>query len=95
MYRIAILSGVAGGKGNEKEGKQEREAPEPPVKEGERREVEIEDIGEQGDGIARVKRGYVIIVPDTEIGERVTVEITKVRQNVAFAEVLERLSYYE
>jgi predicted RNA-binding protein with TRAM domain len=60
----------------------------PPVEEGEQRTVEIEDIGEQGDGITRVERGFVVIVPDTQQGERVTVEITDVRQNVAFAEVL-------
>jgi len=60
----------------------------PPVKEGEQRTVEIEDIGEQGDGITRVERGFVVIVPDTQQGERVTVEITDVRQNVAFAEVM-------
>jgi predicted RNA-binding protein with TRAM domain len=55
----------------------------------------IEDIGEQGDGITRVERGFVVIVPDTKASERVTVEITNVQQNVAFAEVVDRLSYYE
>ncbi|MCQ4333257.1 TRAM domain-containing protein [Natronomonas sp. F2-12] len=69
--------------------------PEPPVTEGENRTVEIEDIGSQGDGITRVERGYVIIVPDTERGERVRIEVTDVQENVAFAEVTERLSYYE
>ncbi len=74
---------------------QQREPLEPPVEEGETREVEIEDIGEQGDGITRVERGFVVIVPDTKESERVNIEITNVRQNVAFAEVVERLSYYE
>lgn len=69
--------------------------PEPPVEEGEHRTVEIEDIGDQGDGITRVERGFVVIVPDTEKGERVTVEIADVRENVAFAEVVKRLDYYE
>lgn len=66
-----------------------------PVEEGDRRTVEIEDVGEQGDGIARVERGYVIIVPDTEQRDRVTVEIANVTPNVAFAEVVERKAYYE
>jgi predicted RNA-binding protein with TRAM domain len=74
--------------------KSDRSGPSPPVDEGERRDVDIEDIGEQGDGIARVERGYVIIVPDTEQGERVTVEITDVQQNVAFAEVIERQTHF-
>lgn len=67
----------------------------PPVEEGDQRRVEIEDIGEQGDGITRVERGFVVIVPDTDRGERVVVEITDVAETVAFAEVVERISYYE
>ena len=62
----------------------------PPVSEGETCEVEIENLGDQGDGIAKIDRGYVVIVPDTEVGERVTVRISEVRENVAFAEVLKR-----
>jgi predicted RNA-binding protein with TRAM domain len=73
----------------------DREASGPPVEEGEVREVEIEGIGDQGDGIARVERGYVIIVPGTEKGERVTIEITNVRENVAFSEVVERENHFE
>lgn len=74
---------------------QNRTAPTPPVEEGEQRTVDIEDIGEQGDGIARVERGYVIIVPGVETGERVVVEIADVKQNVAFGDVTERKEYYE
>ncbi|WP_227357444.1 TRAM domain-containing protein [Haladaptatus salinisoli] len=66
-----------------------------PVEEGDRRTVEIEGVGEKGDGIARVDRGYVIIVPDTEKRDRVTVEINNVTPTVAFAEVVERKDYYE
>lgn len=67
----------------------------PPVQEGDQRTVDIEDIGEQGDGIARVDRGYIVIVPDTEQGERVTIEITDVAETVGFAEVVSREAYYE
>jgi predicted RNA-binding protein with TRAM domain len=62
----------------------------PPVEEGEQREVEIENLGDQGDGIAKVERGYVVIVPETDIGDRVTVEMRQVRENVAFADVVDR-----
>ena len=62
--------------------------PQPPVEPGEIRYVEIEDLGKQGDGIARVERGYVIIVPDTEVGERVKVEVTEVKSNFAVGEAL-------
>jgi predicted RNA-binding protein with TRAM domain len=63
--------------------------PQPPVEPGEIRYVEIEDIGKQGDGIARVERGYVIIVPGAEIGERVKVEVSEVKSNFAVGEIIE------
>lgn len=101
VYRVALLS-----TGTDEPGDDEGEAPAsaqretqrgqgPPVDEGDTRTVDIEDIGEKGDGIARVERGYVVIVPDTEQGERVTIEITDVRENMGFAEVVEREAYYE
>ena len=63
--------------------------PQPPVEGGEIRYVEIEDIGKQGDGIARVERGYVIIVPGADVGERVKVEVTEVKSNFAVGEIIE------
>ena len=63
--------------------------PQPPVEVGETRYVEIEDIGKQGDGIARVERGYVIIVPGAEVGERVTIEVSEVKSNFAVGEIIE------
>jgi len=67
----------------------------PPVSKGETRIVEIAEIGDQGDGLARVDRGYVVIVPNTDKGERVEIEIETVRENVAFARVIDRVDYYE
>lgn len=62
----------------------------PPVSVGEKRVVEIDEIGDQGDGITRVERGYVVIVPETEVGERVRIQIRHVRETVGFADVVER-----
>jgi len=67
----------------------------PPVAEGETRVVEIDNIGDKGDGVARIDGGYVVIVSDADVGERLRVEMDQVRENVAFAEVVERLPYYE
>ncbi|EMA63934.1 TRAM domain-containing protein [Halorubrum lipolyticum] len=61
----------------------------PPVSEGDVREVTIETLGDKGDGIAKIERGYVVIVPDSQPGDEPTVEITSVRENVSFAEVVE------
>lgn len=61
----------------------------PPVAEGDRREVEIEDVGDQGDGIARVGPGYIVFVPGSGVGDRLTVEITRAEENFAFGAVVE------
>jgi len=60
----------------------------PPVDEGEVRDVTIETVvGDQGDGIAKVERGYVVIVPGAHPGDEPTVEIEQVQENVAFASI--------
>ena len=96
-YRVALLPSSSNETSNESDAQSvdESEPPAPPVEEGEQRTVEIESLGDQGDGITRVERGFVVIVPDTERGERVIVEITDVKETVAFAEVRKRVSYYE
>ncbi|WP_246988896.1 TRAM domain-containing protein [Halorientalis marina] len=96
-YRVAVLPSPSTTEAVDTDTRSqfEPEPQEPPVTEGEQRTVEIEDIGDQGDGITRVERGFVVIVSDTEQGERVTIEITDVRENVAFADVVERISYYD
>ena len=58
-----------------------------PVKEGDTYDVEIEGVGEKGDGIARVE-GYVIIVPNVQKGDKVKVKINAVRGKVSFGEVV-------
>lgn len=99
IYRVAVVT-AASSRENERESKSHHDRSdmdrlEPPVSEGEHVTVEIEDIGDKGDGIARVERGFVVIVPDTELHERVTVTITDVRENLAFSEVVKRDAYYE
>jgi predicted RNA-binding protein with TRAM domain len=95
-YRVAVFETPAETKSEMQPPEpSERDHPQPPVEEGETLTVEIESLGDQGDGIARVERGFVVIVPDTERGERVRVEIADVNETVAFGDVVERLSYYE
>jgi predicted RNA-binding protein with TRAM domain len=87
-YRVALIARSESSSGDES-GTTTSTEPQPPVEVGELRYVEIEDLGKQGDGIARVERGYVIIVPGAEVGERVKVEITEVKSNFAVGEVVE------
>ncbi len=61
-----------------------------PVQEGGEYEVWIESVGEKGDGIAKVK-GFVLFIANTKKGDYVKVRVTKVLQNVGFAEVVKKL----
>jgi len=62
----------------------------PPVSAGDHRTVDIESTGDQDDRIAKIDRGYVLIVPETSVGNRVTVEIEQARDNVGFTTVADR-----
>ena len=59
-----------------------------PVETGEEYTVEIEEIGEEGDGVAYVE-GFVVLVPDGTLGEQALIEIQKVEESFANAELLE------
>ena len=61
---------------------------EKPVDEGDVVELEIEDLGSKGDGIARIN-GFIIFVPGGEIDETYDVEITSVGHKFAFGEIQE------
>jgi 23S rRNA (uridine2552-2'-O)-methyltransferase len=58
-----------------------------PVREGDRLDVEIEDEGSEGDGVAHVD-GYTLFVPGTAVGDEVTVEVTDVKERFGFAELV-------
>ncbi|MFC7073557.1 TRAM domain-containing protein [Halovenus rubra] len=95
-YRVAVLPHAAEVTSDSADSQPEPEdgelgPPEPPVDEGERREVTIESVGDQGDGIAKVERGYVVIVPGARPGDQPTIEIEQVKENVAFATVVDDL----
>jgi predicted RNA-binding protein with TRAM domain len=96
-YRIAVFESPAttesGGQGSQHSDRAQRtrqsRPPEPPVEEGEIRDVTVETVGDLGDGIAKVERGYVVIVPSGHPGEQLTIEIEQVQENVAFASVVD------
>ena len=93
IYRVALLptSGQSQQQSHSQEQRNSRmETPQgPPVSEGEQRTVTIETTGDQGDGIAKVERGYVVIVPSTVPGDELEVEMQMVKQNFAIAEVVD------
>mgnify|MGYP000633228727 FL=1 len=95
-YRVAILKSESSTNKKTQEEQPQSAGQEPtptldgpPVDEGEVRDVTIETTGDQGDGIAKVERGYVVIVPGGQPGDEPTVEIEQVKENVAFASIVE------
>ena len=74
---------------SESESTTESQSPQgPPVETGDVRTVTIEALGDQGDGIAKVERGYVLIVPGGEPGDELTARVEDVRENVGFAQMV-------
>jgi len=59
-----------------------------PVGVGERYSVEIEDLGSEGDGVARIE-SFVVFVPDADLGERVDIRIEEVGGSHAVASVVD------
>jgi predicted RNA-binding protein with TRAM domain len=88
-YRVAVASGTprSDGVSSSDSDSDSSTQQSPPVEPGDVREVTIESLGDQGDGIARIDRGYVVIVPGTHPDDEVTIEIEQTRENVAFARV--------
>lgn len=58
-----------------------------PVEEGKVYEATIEDVGREGDGVARISN-FVVFVPGTKIGDKVKIRITRVSRRNAFGEVV-------
>lgn len=59
-----------------------------PINVGEEYEVKIEDLGRDGDGIARVE-GFVVFVSGAKVGDEVKIRINSTRRNFAFADIVE------
>ena len=59
-----------------------------PVDSGETYRLQIEELGNEGDSIGYID-GFVIFVPDAELGDWVTVEIEAVHETFARAAVVE------
>lgn len=68
VYRVALLADHPAAD-SETTPADQSVSPSPPVTEGEHRTVTIDDLGAEGDGIAKVDRGYVVIVPGGTPGE--------------------------
>ena len=87
-YRVVVLEETQPGESqSQQEHPSVESTPTPPVDTGDVREATIETLGDQGDGIAKIERGYVLIVPGARPEDEVSVEITDVRENFAFTRI--------
>ena len=59
-----------------------------PVAAGDRLEVDVVDVGDQGDGIVKVD-GYTLFVAGADAGETVELRVTDVKPRVGFAELVD------
>lgn len=59
-----------------------------PVEPGDERRIQITEIGREGDGIGYID-GFVIVVPETTIGQWATVTIDAVHDTFALASAIE------
>jgi predicted RNA-binding protein with TRAM domain len=59
-----------------------------PVNEGEEYDVKIEDLGRNGDGIARIE-GFIIFISGGKVGDEVKIKINTIKRNFAFADIVE------
>lgn len=58
-----------------------------PVETGETYTLEIEELGDEGDGVGYVEN-FAILVPEADLGETADVEISEVGSNFARAEIV-------
>ncbi|MDF1557683.1 MAG: 23S rRNA (uridine(2552)-2'-O)-methyltransferase [ANME-2 cluster archaeon] len=58
------------------------------IKKGEEFDVDILEMGEEGDGIARID-DFVVFVKNAGVGQHVRVRITDMKPNFAFADIIE------
>ncbi len=66
-----------------------RRHPPKPVEMGAKYEVDIKEVSERGDGIARVK-GFIVFVPNTKLGDQVVIRITRISTKIAEATLVEK-----
>ena len=97
IYRVAILATETADEESDPQSQSSSDTSRsptqsPPVERGDKRTVTIESVGDQGDGIAKVEQGYVVIVPGARPDDEVEIEIQNARENVAFAEIIEPVS---
>jgi predicted RNA-binding protein with TRAM domain len=87
-----LIESVLGSEKMRRERRFGQPLPPEPVELGKEYAVDIQEISRRGQGIARIE-GFVIFVPDTRPGDRVTIKITRISPRFAEAEVVRKAAY--
>jgi len=71
-----------------------RRFPPKPVKIDQEYEVDVKEMSQRGDGIARIE-GFVVFVPKSKVGDHVRIRITRISSKFAEAILIERQKHEE
>ncbi len=71
-----------------------RRFPPKPVKMDEEYEVDIKEMSQRGDGIARIE-GFVVFVPQAKLGDHAKIRIVRISRKFAEATLVERQKHEE
>ncbi len=71
-----------------------RRYPPKPVKIGEEYEVDIKEMSQRGDGIARID-GFIVFVPQSRVGDHARIRVKRISSKFAEAELVERQKHEE
>ncbi len=71
-----------------------RRFPPKPVKIDQEYEVDVKEMSQRGDGIARIE-GFVVFVPKTKVGDHVRIRVTRISSKFAEAVLIERQKHEE
>ena len=83
-----------GSKERESSSRGPRRFPPKPVNMDQEYEVDIKEMSQRGDGIARID-GFVVFVPESKVGEHVRIRVTRISSKFAEAKLIERQKHEE
>lgn len=91
-----MVEDIGGGREERGEGgfRGPRRFPPKPVEMGREYEVDIKEMSQRGDGIARIE-GFVVFVPGTKLDDHVRIRVTRISRKFAEAELVERQKHEE
>jgi predicted RNA-binding protein with TRAM domain len=89
-----MVEDIGGGREAEEGARGPRGFSPKPVKIDEEYEIDIKEMSQRGEGIARIE-GLVVFVPQAKLGDHARIRITRISRKFAEAELVERQKHEE